>query len=85
MTRFTCSPGGQVAAAFLSAVVLVWTSIFPPAALAMLIGLPLAIYAIRVLFRHYRDRELIRACKATIRLHFLCGVLLAAGIVFGAS
>lgn len=74
-----------VSGAFVSTLMLVWTGTFPLAALAMFIGLPLAVYAIRVVFKHYLDRELIRANKATIQLHFLCGLALVAGIIWSAS
>jgi 1,4-dihydroxy-2-naphthoate octaprenyltransferase len=74
-----------VSAAFISALALVWTGSFPVATLAMFIGLPLAVYAIRVVFKHYLDRELIRANKATIQLHFLCGLALVAGNIWSAS
>jgi 1,4-dihydroxy-2-naphthoate octaprenyltransferase len=74
-----------VSGAFISTLMLVWTGTFPVAALAMFIGLPLAVYSIRVLFKHYLDRELIKANKATIQLHFLCGLTLVAGIIWSAS
>ena len=71
--------------AYISTSVLVWTGTFPAGSLAIFISLPLAIYAIRVLFEHYLDRELIRASKATIQLHFLCGLVLVTGIIWSAS
>jgi 1,4-dihydroxy-2-naphthoate octaprenyltransferase len=74
-----------VSGAFVSTLMLVWIGTFPLAALAMFIGLPLAVYSIRVVFKHYLDRELIRANKATIQLHFLCALALVAGITWGAS
>lgn len=54
--------------------------IFPVGALLMLGGLPLAISAIDILFRHYADRTLIKANATTIQLHMLAGLLLAAGL-----
>jgi 1,4-dihydroxy-2-naphthoate octaprenyltransferase len=74
-----------VSSAFISTLMLVWTGTFPVATLAMFIGLPLAVYTIRVVFKHYLDRELIRANKATIQLHFLCGLALVAGNFWSAG
>jgi 1,4-dihydroxy-2-naphthoate octaprenyltransferase len=74
-----------ISCAFISTLTLVWSGTFPVATLAMLIGLPLAAYAIRVVFKHYLDRELIRANKATIQLHILCGLALVAGIIWSAG
>jgi 1,4-dihydroxy-2-naphthoate octaprenyltransferase len=74
-----------ISGAFISTLMLVWTGTFPVATLAMFIGLPLAVYAIQVVFKHYLDRELIRASKATIQLHFLCGLALVAGNIWSAG
>lgn len=59
---------------------LVWSGTLPPGALAMLLAAPLAIKAVKVLFTHYRDRELITANKVTIQLHLAAGAGLSAGI-----
>jgi 1,4-dihydroxy-2-naphthoate octaprenyltransferase len=74
-----------ISGAFISTLMLVWTGTFPVATLAMFIGLPLAVYAIQVVFKHYLDRKLIRASKATIQLHFLCGLALVAGNIWSAG
>jgi len=71
--------------AYISTSVLVWTGTFPAGSLAIFISLPLAVYAIRILFEHYLDRELISANKATIQLHFLCGLMLITGIFWSAN
>jgi 1,4-dihydroxy-2-naphthoate polyprenyltransferase len=55
----------------------------PATALLMLAGIPLAIYAVRVLFKHYHDRELVKANSTTILLHLMAGLLLAAGLFLG--
>lgn len=69
-------------AAYASMLMLVWSGSYPAGALAMLLTLPLAAGATVRVFRHYSDRTLVRACKATILLHALCGVLLAAGMLY---
>ncbi len=61
------------------AMVLIGT--LPLGALATLLTIPTAFKAVQVLFSHYRDRELIEANVATIRLHVMAGLLLAAGII----
>ncbi len=61
------------------AMVLIGT--LPLGALATLLTIPTAFKAVQVLFSHYRDRELIEANAATIRLHVMAGLLLAAGII----
>lgn len=66
---------------FAVCVVLVLLGVLPLGALAMLLAIPIAIKAVTVLISHYRDRELIEANAATIRLHLVAGLLLAAGIV----
>ncbi len=68
---------------FALCVALVLVGALPPGAVAMLLAIPIAIKAVRVLFLHYRDRELIEANAATIKLHFVAGLLLTAGV--GAS
>lgn len=61
---------------------LYWTlsQAFPLGALLLLGGLPLAIFASRVTLRDYAKRTLIRANVATIQLHALTGLLMAAGL-----
>jgi 1,4-dihydroxy-2-naphthoate octaprenyltransferase len=68
---------------FAVCVTLVLLGTFPIGALAVLLAVPVAIRATRVLFAHYEDRELIEANAATVRLHLAAGLLLVAGI--GAS
>jgi len=72
---------GLLAVAFGLVIFGVGKGIFPLGALLMLGGLPLAISATRVLFRHYADRSLVKANQTTIQLHILSGLLLAAGII----
>lgn len=56
---------------------------FPFGAIAMLLSLPIGIFTTRTLFQQYRDRALIKGNAATIQLHMLAGLLLAAGIWIG--
>jgi 1,4-dihydroxy-2-naphthoate octaprenyltransferase len=67
--------------------VLYWTllSSFPIGALLILGALPLAIYASRIILREYADRTLVRANVATIQLHLLGGLLMAAGLLWSAQ
>lgn len=53
---------------------------FPVGALAMLLAAPLAVSASRQVITHYQDRELAAANAATVRLHLVSGLLLAAGM-----
>lgn len=69
-----------VVLAFATCVAWVWADIFPPEALTMLLAIPIAMKATAVLFAHYDERELVTANAATIRLHLLAGLCLAAGI-----
>ena len=69
-----------IAAAFGSALLGVLLGYLPLTALLMLAGLPLAVYATRILFRHYGDRSLIKANSTTILLHMVSGLLLAVGL-----
>ena len=71
---------GMVAAGFAACVAMVLLGLLPPGALAMLLAAPVAARATRVLFAHFRDRELIEANAATIKLHAIAGLLLTAGI-----
>jgi 1,4-dihydroxy-2-naphthoate octaprenyltransferase len=54
--------------------------LLPGGALLALAALPLGVYTTVVLFRRYADRALVSANSATIALHLLVGVLLAAGL-----
>ncbi len=67
-------------AAFGFVVVGVAAGIFPKGALAILFALPLAYIAARELWRHYRDRALVKANAATINLQLAAGLLMAVGI-----
>jgi 1,4-dihydroxy-2-naphthoate polyprenyltransferase len=67
-------------AAFGSALLGVMIGYLPYTALLMLAGLPLAVYATRILFRHYSDRSLIKANSTTILLQMVSGLLLAVGL-----
>jgi 1,4-dihydroxy-2-naphthoate polyprenyltransferase len=57
--------------------------VLPVTSLLILAGLPLAVYASAILFRHYGDRTLVKANSTTILLHLLAGLLLAAGLFLG--
>jgi 1,4-dihydroxy-2-naphthoate octaprenyltransferase len=70
-----------IVAAFGSALIGVLAGFLPLTALLMLAGIPLAVYAISILFRHYSDRGLIKANSTTILLHFVSGLLLAVGLM----
>lgn len=63
---------------------LLWTATdtFPAGALLIVGGLPLAISASRVILREYADRTLVRANVATIQLHVVAGMLMAAGLLW---
>lgn len=67
-------------AAFGLALLGVMMGTLPVTALLMLAGLPLAVYAAAILFRHYSDRALVKASSTTILLHLAAGLLLAAGL-----
>jgi 1,4-dihydroxy-2-naphthoate polyprenyltransferase len=54
--------------------------ILPLTSLLILAGLPIAVHATFILFRHYGDRSLIKANSTTILLHLFAGLLLAAGL-----
>ncbi|MEK6256929.1 MAG: prenyltransferase, partial [Chloroflexota bacterium] len=58
------------------------SDVFPLGALLFLGGLPLAISASRVLMREYAERSLVRANVSTIKLQFVAGALMAAGILW---
>jgi 1,4-dihydroxy-2-naphthoate polyprenyltransferase len=69
-----------MAAAFGFTLLGVALNLLPWPALLMLLGLPLAVSASRVLFHHYSERSLIRANSSTIMLHMVAGLLFAAGL-----
>ncbi len=54
--------------------------VLPLTALLFLAGLPLALYALAILFQHYGDRALVRANTATIALQAVAGLLLVVGL-----
>jgi 1,4-dihydroxy-2-naphthoate octaprenyltransferase len=60
---------------------LIMTGDFPSLALITLLLLPLAVFACMSVFRNYAQRSLIRANVATIQLHALAGLLMAASIL----
>jgi 1,4-dihydroxy-2-naphthoate polyprenyltransferase len=72
-----------VAAAFGLTLLGVLVGLLPSSALLMMLGLPLVFYAVRILFRHYSDRDLVSANSTTIMLHLLAGLLFAAGLFLG--
>ncbi len=71
--------------AFALIVLAVVAGIFPTGAILFLVGLPLAYKAVRVLFKHYEDRELVSANVATIQLQLVSGLAMAAGLAWGKS
>lgn len=68
-------------AAFGIAVTGVLTGLFPIGTLAILGAVPLAYSAIRILFQHYNDRELVTANSKTINIQLIAGLLTVAGIL----
>ena len=72
-----------LAAAF--GLLLYWLAVgvLPLAALLIVLGIPLAVYAARIAMREYDQRSLIRANAATIQLHLVTGLLLVAGLLLG--
>jgi 1,4-dihydroxy-2-naphthoate octaprenyltransferase len=64
---------------------LYWTLVnhsFPIGALLILGGAPLAISASRTILRDYKERSLVTANVATIKLHAIAGFLMAIGLFF---
>ncbi len=57
---------------------------FPVGALAIGVAVPLAVTAARQVVAHYADRELAVANAATVKLHGVAGLALAAGLAFHA-
>lgn len=68
-------------AAFGISIICTLAGLFPIGTLAMLGGVPLAVSASRILFQHYKDRELVSANAKTINLQLIAGLLTAAGIL----
>jgi 1,4-dihydroxy-2-naphthoate polyprenyltransferase len=68
--------------AYLLVYVGVTFGILPSSALLSLVTIPLAVYAVITLFKHYAERSLIRANSTTILVHLITGLLLAMGIYF---
>jgi len=68
--------------AFLIVIGGVVLQVLPAGALLALLALPLAVYTTLVAIRRYASRELVAANSATIALHVLAGLLLAAGILW---
>lgn len=67
---------------------LYWTlvnGLYPLGALLILGGAPLAYQASRVILKEYRERSLVRANVATIKLHSIAGLLMAAGILWSGA
>ena len=73
-----------LAAAF--GLLLYWliTGLFPMGMLLAFLSLPLAVYAVRIAFRDYYQRSLVRANSATIQLHLVAGLLMFAGVLVSA-
>jgi 1,4-dihydroxy-2-naphthoate octaprenyltransferase len=61
------------------------SGIYPLGTLLFFGGLPLAVYASRVLVREYDRRTLIRANVATIQLQAAAGFLMAIGLLFSSQ
>ncbi|NDJ53041.1 MAG: UbiA family prenyltransferase [Chloroflexi bacterium] len=70
-----------VAGAFGLIVAGVATGLLPLGTLLMLAALPVGTYTTWYLFKHYQDRELVRANQLTIALHVVAGVLLTVGLL----
>lgn len=66
-----------------STIALVAGRVVPALALVSLVSVPLGVSAVRVLFAHYADRELVSANRNTILLHLAAGTLLALGVLLG--
>ena len=57
------------------------TGLLPVGMLLAFLSLPLAIYAVRIAFREYYQRSLIKANSATIQLHLAAGLLMFVGVL----
>jgi 1,4-dihydroxy-2-naphthoate polyprenyltransferase len=60
------------------------TGLFPVGMLLAFLSLPLAVYALRIAFREYNQRSLVKANSATIQLHLVAGLLMFAGVLVSA-
>jgi 1,4-dihydroxy-2-naphthoate polyprenyltransferase len=60
------------------------TGLFPVGMLLAFLSLPLAIYALRIAFREYNQRSLVKANSATIQLQLAVGLLMFAGVLVSA-
>ncbi len=70
-----------LAGAFATVALAVAARWLPPAALLMLLALPLGAFTTWWLFRHYAERHLVKANAYTIGLHVVAGLLLTAGLL----
>jgi 1,4-dihydroxy-2-naphthoate octaprenyltransferase len=70
----------MVSAAFAFVLFGVVVSFLPPSVLIMFLAAPLAAYTIVFLFKHYSERDLIKANSNTIMVHLLFGLLLTVGL-----
>lgn len=79
---------GYLALVVLSFGLLVYLTVagsFPATALLALLVLPLGLWASLVTLREYGERTLVRANVATIQLHTIAGLLMAAGILWSSQ
>jgi 1,4-dihydroxy-2-naphthoate octaprenyltransferase len=60
------------------------TGLFPIGMLLAFLSLPLAVYAVRIAFREYYQRSLVRANSATIQLQLVAGLLMFVGVLISA-
>jgi 1,4-dihydroxy-2-naphthoate octaprenyltransferase len=60
------------------------SGLLPLGMLLTFLSLPLAIYALRIAWREYDQRSLVRANSATIQLHLVAGLLMFAGVLVSA-
>jgi 1,4-dihydroxy-2-naphthoate octaprenyltransferase len=70
-----------IASAFAAAIAGVAASAIPPQGLLMLLGVPLAVQPVRIVFTSTSGPELITALEATARLQIAAAALLAAAFV----
>jgi 2-carboxy-1,4-naphthoquinone phytyltransferase len=63
---------------------LVLMGLFPPTALGILLGSPIAYQLCRFVLTNHDRPEIVRTCKyLAVRLHFVSGVLLGIGFILG--
>jgi 1,4-dihydroxy-2-naphthoate octaprenyltransferase len=60
------------------------TGLFPVGMVLAFLSLPLAVYAVRIAFRDYYQRSLVKANSATIQLQLVAGLLIFAGVLISA-